>query len=103
LGLGRGVTLFTKACSSPKFITVARSSSPPQPKARRCHHRSSSSTTPAKKRREDEEDPVIVIDFEVGEGGESVKTVGGRHMVARVEMDSRWWHRQLEAKKRRRR
>uniref|UniRef100_M4EWK1 Uncharacterized protein n=1 Tax=Brassica campestris TaxID=3711 RepID=M4EWK1_BRACM len=43
------------------------------------------------------------LGIEVGEGGESVKTVGGRHMVARVEMDSRWWHRQLEANKRRRR
>ena len=49
-------SLSTKACSSPKLITVARLSSPP-PKARRCHHRSSSSTTHTKKRREDEEDP----------------------------------------------
>ncbi|KAF3519070.1 hypothetical protein DY000_02061497 [Brassica cretica] len=86
-------SLFTKACSSPKLITVARLSSPP-PKARRCHHRSSSSTTHTKKRREDEEDPAKVRD-----GGESVTKVGGRHMVARVEMDSRWWHRQLEATK----
>ncbi|KAF2539006.1 hypothetical protein F2Q68_00018738 [Brassica cretica] len=42
-------------------------------------------------------------DEEVSDGGESVTKVGGRHMVARVEMDSRWWHRQLEATKRRRR
>uniref|UniRef100_A0A0D3EAY9 Uncharacterized protein n=1 Tax=Brassica oleracea var. oleracea TaxID=109376 RepID=A0A0D3EAY9_BRAOL len=97
LNLEFSITLFTKACSSPKLITVAHLSSPPL-KARRCHHRSSSSTTHTKKRREDEEDPAKVSD-----GGESVTKVGGRNMVARVEMDSRWWHRQLEATKRRRR